>query len=159
MSRVVLAGKAAGGKDYMRKVLQDRGFKYGVSYTTRPPREGEIEGEDYHFLTRDEFLKLAEMNFWYEYVEFNGWFYGTSNKQFHETCNLFIMTPHGISLIREEDRLNTTIFYVDIPRAIRVGRLGERDMPGDSISRRIEADEKDFETFTDFDIRITNPEF
>lgn len=159
MSRVVLAGKAASGKDHMRKLLESRGFKYGVSYTTRPPREGEVEGKDYFFLTKERFLDLAELDYWYEYVEFNGWFYGTSQEQFHDTCNLFIMTPYGISLIRKEDRANTTVFYVDISHAVRIQRLGERDMPGDTTLRRIEADEKDFKTFTDFDIRITNPEF
>ena len=159
MNRVVLVGKAASGKDYMRKVLEGREFKYGISYTTRPPRDGEVEGKDYYFLTREDFLEKADQDFWYECVEFNGWYYGSSNEQFHETCNLFIMTPHGVSLIREEDRVNTTIFYVDIPRAIREIRLGERDMPGDSTARRIEADEKDFANFTDFDIRITNHDF
>jgi guanylate kinase len=159
LSRVILAGKAASGKDYMRKVLESRGFKYGVSYTTRQPRKNEVEGKDYFFLTKERFLELAELDYWYEYIEFNGWYYGTSKEQFHDTCNLFIMTPHGISMIREEDRANTTIFYVDIPHAVRVERLSERDMPGDTTTRRIEADEADFKTFTDFDIRITNPNF
>ena len=46
MNKVILIGKAAAGKDHMRKVLEGRGFKYGTSYTTRPPREGEIDGRE-----------------------------------------------------------------------------------------------------------------
>ena len=49
MNKVILIGKAAAGKDHMRKVLEGRGFIYGTSYTTRPPREGEIDGQDYYF--------------------------------------------------------------------------------------------------------------
>jgi guanylate kinase len=159
MNKVILAGKAASGKDYMRKLLESRGFTYGVSYTTRPPREGEVHGKDYYFLSVDEFKKLIAEDFWYEYVEFNGWYYGTSKDQFYNSCNLFIMTPKGISHISPEDRKDCTIFYIDIPLEIRKERLISRNMPGDTLDRRIEADEFDFKDFTDFDIRIDNPNF
>ena len=39
-SKIVIVGKAASGKDYFRKILADKGFKSGVSHTTRPPRKG-----------------------------------------------------------------------------------------------------------------------
>ena len=55
MNKVILVGKAAAGKDHMRKVMESRGFIYGISFTTRPPREGEIHGKDYYFLTVEEF--------------------------------------------------------------------------------------------------------
>ena len=159
MSRIVLCGKAASGKDHMRKVLESRGFRYGVSYTTRPPRNGEVNGRDYHFISVDEFEALLEDDYWYEWVEFNGWYYGTSQDQFHKDCDLFIMTPTGVSKIHPEDRLNTTIIYLDIDLETRKSRLTQRDMPGDSMERRIMADEADFKQFTDFDIRITNTDF
>ena len=69
MGRIVLCGKAASGKDHMRKVLESRGFRYGVSYTTRPPRAGEVDGKDYYFISVDEFEALLEDGYWYEWVE------------------------------------------------------------------------------------------
>ena len=42
----------------MRKVLEGRGFTYGTSYTTRPPRDGEIDGQDYYFVFQKLILKL-----------------------------------------------------------------------------------------------------
>jgi guanylate kinase len=159
MNKIILAGKAASGKDHMRKILESRGFIYGISFTTRPPREGEIHGVDYYFLSEDEFNQKIQENFWYEYVMFNGWYYGTSNDQFHNTCNLFIMTPVGISHIKKEDRLNCTIIYIDIPLHTRKDRLLNRNMPGDSLDRRLEADEKDFAVFSDYDIKINNSNF
>jgi guanylate kinase len=69
------------------------------------------------------------------------------------------MTPIGISHIKPEDRNDCTIFYIDIPIKERRERLLSRHMPGDSLNRRIEADENDFTNFTDYDIKINNPNF
>jgi guanylate kinase len=159
MNKVILVGKAASGKDHLRKVLEGRGFTYGISYTTRPPREGEVDGRDYFFLEEDEFRDNIERKFWYEYVEFNGWLYGTSKEQFYDECNLFIMTPKGVAHIDPVDRKKCTIIYIDIPMDVRRERLLNRQMPGDTLERRILADESDFAGFTDFDIRIDNPNF
>ena len=156
--RTILVGKAASGKDYLRKRFESRGFKYAVTYTTRPPREGEVNGKDYFFISEDESKRLIESGFFYEYVIFNGWVYGTSISQFY-TSDLFIMTPAGISKIKPEDRLNSFIIYVDIDIQTRYDRLLNRDMPGDSVQRRIEADELDFSIFYDYDLRITNSNF
>jgi guanylate kinase len=159
MNKVILIGKAAAGKDHMRKVLEGRGFIYGTSYTTRPPREGEIDGQDYYFVSEDEFTRLASQNFWYEYVEFNGWFYGTSHDQFKNSCNLFVMTPKGVEAINPIDRKNCSIIYLDIPLDIRKKRLLERGDLNDKIQRRIDADEIDFANFNDYDILVNNSNF
>ena len=81
--RIILVGKAASGKDNLRKRFESRGFKYAVSYTTRPPREGEVDGKDYFFITDEEASKMVESNMFYEYVYFNGWLYGTTVQQFY----------------------------------------------------------------------------
>ncbi len=49
--RIILVGKAASGKDHLRRKYESRGFKYAVTYTTRPPIEGEVNGKDYFFIT------------------------------------------------------------------------------------------------------------
>jgi guanylate kinase len=156
--RIVLVGKAASGKDHLRKKIESRGFKYAVSYTTRPQREGEVHGKDYYFISEDEAKVLIESGFFYEYVIFNGWIYGTSVTQFFSD-DLFIMTPKGIHEIKPEDRLESFVIYLDIPSNVRIKRLNKRHMPGDSVKRRIEADELDFSDFTDYDLRITNSDF
>ena len=156
--RIILVGKAASGKDHLRKKYESRGFKYAVSYTTRPPREDEVNGKDYFFITDEESTKMIESNMFYEHVYFNGWLYGTTVNQFF-TDDLFIMTPAGISHIKPEDRANSFIIYIDIYMFIRKQRLVNRMMPGDSLTRRIEADELDFMDFNDYDLRITNEDF
>jgi guanylate kinase len=156
--RIILVGKAASGKDFLRKKLESSGFKYAVSYTTRPPREGEVEGKDYFFLNSEQAVGMIAGNEFFEYVKFNGWLYGTTNKQWQED-DVFIMTPAGISHIGREDRKQCLIMFVDISIDARRSRLNSRDMPGDSMTRRILADESDFKDFTNYDIRITNPDF
>lgn len=156
--RIILVGKAASGKDYLRLKFQNRGFKYSVSYTTRPPREGEIDGVDYFFISDERANEMILNNEFYEYVYFNNWLYGSTIEQFYSD-NLFIMTPKGISHIKPEDRKDSFIIYCDIDMSIRNTRLYNRQMPGDTVERRITADEIDFLDFNDYDLRITNPDF
>ncbi len=156
--RIILVGKAASGKDYARQQLQNYGFKYCVSHTTRPPREGEVNGIDYHFISLDSAIHhFIEKNLFYEYVQFNGWIYGTSLDEF-EKSDLFIMTPSGISKLKPEDREESFIVYIDIPENVRRERLLKRN-DADNVERRLAADDKDFENFIDFDSRITDPDF
>ena len=66
-------GKGTVIKDFLKKNSQ---FKLSVSCTTRKPRVGEVHGENYFFLTHDEFKKLIENNEFLEWAEFSGNFYG-----------------------------------------------------------------------------------
>lgn len=77
---VVLSGPSGVGKGTVRKALfklKGQTFSYSVSMTTRSPRNGEIEGVDYYFVTREKFLKkISEGNF-LEYANFVDNYYGT----------------------------------------------------------------------------------
>lgn len=157
--RIVLVGKGGSGKDYMRKIFEKRGFNYEISYTTRPPRDGEKHCVDYFFISKEEFENMIASNEWYEYVEFNGWFYGTTNAQFYKsTTPIFIMTPSGVAFIKPEDRTTTLIIYINPPQGIINNRLQNRNMPGDGAERRILADIEQFKDFKDYDIMIANPD-
>jgi guanylate kinase len=156
--RLILVGKAASGKDHARRLSQKFGLSYAVSYTTRPPREGEINGVDYIFTSKASFKKMIDANLMYEYVIFNDWHYGTTVKQM-ESDTLFIMTPKGLSHLSPLDREESHVIYFDIPENIRRERMEKRIGNADSVDRRIEADEIDFENFTNFDDAITEPTY
>ena len=156
--RIIIVGRAASGKDHIRKKFEAQGFRYAVSYTTRPPREGEVDGVDYIFISPAEAQEMIKNDDFYEYVEFNGWLYGTSIRQFDED-DVFIMTPTGLAHVDEDSRKKSFVIFIDIDEEIRRERMASRHMPGDSVDRRIEADRKDFENFTNYNIRITNPDF
>lgn len=156
--KLILVGKAASGKDFLKKRLKDKGLKIGVSHTTRPPREGEVDGVDYHFVSKSQFETMVENQQFVEYMYFNGWYYGQTVEDF-TSCDVMIMSKDGLDILPEEYRIQCVVIYLDIDRLTRIERLNDRNDINDSISRRLEADEEQFKNFTDFDIRITNPNF
>ena len=156
--RVIIVGKGGSGKDHLRKSLSEMGYKYCVSHTSRPSREGEEDGVDYFFVSIGEVSDpdFLEKNF-YEWVTFNGWFYGTSVSEFKQS-DLLIMTPSGVEKLRREDRKDSHIIYLDIPEVIRRQRLLSR-RDADHVERRLAADQADFLNFDDYDEQITDPFF
>lgn len=158
MKKIILVGHGASGKDFLRKKFQERNFKFAITHTTRPPRVGEVDGVDCNFVSEEEFKRLIELDQFLEYVQFNGWYYGTTLDTFNE-CDVFIMTPSGVSKLSKENRDRCFIIFIDIAEEIRLSRLDSRVMPGDTALRRLAADRLDFCDFRDFDMRVTNPDF
>lgn len=158
MPRIILVGPGASGKDFMRKRLEERGMTYAVSYTTRPPRPGEVDGKDYFFLSQEQCQSMKDEDEFYEVIDFNGWTYGTTLKQFYRD-DVFIMTPSGLSHLSEEDRSKSFVIFFDIDEEVRRQRLSERVMPGHTVDARLEADRQLFAGFSDYDLKITNPNF
>lgn len=77
---IVLSGPSGVGKGTVRKALfesEGHNFTYSISMTTRQPRVGEVDGEDYYFVTREEFEKRIKEGKFLEYAEFVGNYYGT----------------------------------------------------------------------------------
>lgn len=77
---IVLSGPSGVGKGTVRKALfetEGHNFTYSISMTTRRPREGEINGVDYYFVSREEFEARIKEGKFLEYAEFVGNYYGT----------------------------------------------------------------------------------
>lgn len=76
---VVSAPSGAGKSTLCRRLLDDlEGIDFSVSYTTRPPRPGEVEGRDYFFVDRNTFMDMVRKGEFLEYAEVYGNLYGTS---------------------------------------------------------------------------------
>lgn len=77
---IVLSGPSGVGKGTVRKEIfsqEDTAFEYSISMTTRSPREGEIDGVDYFFKSREDFEELIKQDQFIEYAEYVGNYYGT----------------------------------------------------------------------------------
>lgn len=76
----IFSGPSGAGKGTVREKVFKKidNISYSVSCTTRKPREGEIDGRDYHFISVDEFKHEIAENMFIEWAEVHGNFYGTS---------------------------------------------------------------------------------
>lgn len=77
---IVISGPSGVGKGTVRKALFNMGghnLDFSVSMTTRKPREGEVDGKDYYFVSREDFEQRIKDGKFLEYTEFVGNYYGT----------------------------------------------------------------------------------
>ena len=83
---VILSGVAGAGKDTIKKELIKRmeNVESLPSYTSRPIREGDVEGGTYHFISREDFERMIENEEFYEYDIHHNQYYGTSRKLLNE---------------------------------------------------------------------------
>lgn len=97
---LLLCGKTATGKNTIQNELIKMGMKSVVTYTTRPSREGEIDGIDYHFITKEEFFRKKEQNFFAETTSYDvatgdKWYYGSAVEDLTDD-KAIIVNPHGL---------------------------------------------------------------
>jgi guanylate kinase len=76
---IVLSGPSGAGKDtVLKKLLEsDDNLMLSISATTRSPRAGEVDGRDYYFISKSEFVQLISKNGMLEHAEYCGNYYGT----------------------------------------------------------------------------------
>lgn len=152
---VALMGKAGSGKDtIMKEILKqfDPYFHEIVSCTTRAPRDYEVEGVNYHFLSLEDFTKKVVSGEMLESTEFNGWFYGTSLDALSENdINIGVFNPAGIRSIMKNPDIDMRVFYITASDKTRLLRqLNREDFPNvKEIIRRYGTDEQDFLTVDD----------
>ena len=143
---IALFGKAGSGKDTILRALvkadPDK-FNEIVSCTTRPPREGEQEGVNYHFLTEKEFAASRFL----ETASFNGWHYGTRYEDLDpDNVNVGVLNPTGLKSLAVHDDITLKIVYVKASDKTRLLRqLNREEEPNvHEIVRRFYTDEADF---------------
>lgn len=160
---VAIMGKAGSGKDSILKVVSSKyrdSFNEIVSCTTRPPREGERDGINYHFLTPTEFAKKIIDGDMLEATEFNNWHYGTSLAALSkDKINIGVFNPAGIYCLIDNPDIELTVFYIQTTNKERLLRQlnREEDPDVEEIVRRYYADEDDFYDLEDIDyIPINN---
>lgn len=103
MNKIVfLIGESGSGKTHLQEKLMEThpcNFTRIISTTTRPPREGEVNGEHYHFVSEDVFANKIEAGELLQWVNFGNTFYGTELVEYKqpESIGLFVCTPEGVN--------------------------------------------------------------
>ena len=131
---VTVTGPSGSGKTVLSKKLKDSGFEPLVSTTTRLPRQGEIDGVDYYFLSEEQFNKDLKNGLFMENVEYNGILYGVSSKEASRAFSMnrpavLVAEPHGVEQISDfcakENWDCFRVFVNNDPRLL-LGRLLNR---------------------------------
>lgn len=138
---IILVGESASGKSAIEKVLSEKyGYQKTISYTTRPPRAGEINGVDYHFISEDEYADKFNSGYFVETGAYNGWLYGTTKDQYTDKT-VCVLTPHGLRQIKRSfANRDISSFYIKVPRRERLVKILQR---GDNIDEAIRRNQSD----------------
>jgi guanylate kinase len=151
---VILVGESASGKSTLAANLQEfEGFSRIVTYTTRPPRDGEQDGIDYHFVTDEKFNEMIANNEFVEHANYRGWQYGTAiNSKITEDI-VVVLTPAGARAFRKfaaehpELELDIFVIYLMVDRRSRLVKLLERGDDIEEAYRRSLSDVGQFDAF------------
>ena len=161
---LVLSSPSGGGKTSIAKnLLQARDdLGYSVSATTRPIREGEREGVDYHFLSRSEFLRRREAGEFIESATYGGNLYGTLRS---EIDRLFARGRHavldieieGARQIRASFPNSLHVFVLPPSADVLVQRLtGRNTEPPEVVRERITRAAEELGAVAEYDYAIVN---
>jgi guanylate kinase len=161
---IVVSGPSGAGKSTLiRDALESiPELAYSVSATTRPPREGEVNGEDYIFLSRESFERWISEDRFLEWAEYSGNLYGTPEHPVEEFMN------RGLSVILEielqgarevrEKRSDAVMVFVRAPsldetRRRLQGRATETD---EAMQSRMETAVREVSASGEFDLELIN---
>ena len=163
----VIAAPSGGGKTSLTRALLERepGIRLSVSYTTRPPRPGEQDGVDYHFVSADRFAALKEGKEFLEHAHVHGNWYATS------AIWLKSQVSAGQDVLLEIDWQGAAQVRVLIPESVhifilppslesleeRLVRRGQDDAA--TIARRLIAAREEIRHCVEFNYVIINQEF
>lgn len=143
-----LIGQSASGKSTVERSLEERGFPRIISYTTRPMRENEKDGVDYHFIDTERFHELECIGFFNETARYREWFYGLSLDEidFQTKDYIVVVTIHGYEeLLKSVGAELITAIHIKVDERDRIIRQLLRGDEVDEVIRRIHTDRKDFE--------------
>ncbi|MCY9757722.1 guanylate kinase [Paenibacillus alvei] len=144
-----LIGQSASGKSTVERNLGYIGFGYPriISYTTRPMREKEKDGVDYHFIDYPRFKELEKQGFFAERAQYRDWHYGLSLNEIDYTNKdyIVVVTIDGYNeLVHVAGQENVIGIHIKVEERERIIRQLERGDDVDEVIRRIHTDRVDF---------------
>lgn len=146
---VILIGPSGVGKStFLERLISElRILRDVITYTTRPKRQGESEGNPYHFVTVDRFHQLKSQGFFVEDAEVHGNFYGTPRDQMEAAWS------QGLGLIMDVDVQGANNLRQEYPEALTIFILPPNI---DSLRNRLLS--REAKAPRDMDLRLRNAE-
>jgi guanylate kinase len=163
----VITAPSGAGKTSLVKALMEREAKlrFSVSFTTRKPRANEIDGRDYHFISREEFERMIARGDFLEHAQVYDHAYGTGLRSVEEAMRagellLLEIDWQGARQVRSRLPAARSIFILPPARAALEARLRARSTDSDAvIARRLQDAAHDIAHWNEFDYVVINDRF
>ena len=163
-SLIVISGPSGAGKGTIVKALLDKypSIHYSVSATTRAPREGEVNGVNYWFIERKEFLRMREQDELLEWAEVYGNFYGTPRRRVMEALNrghdiILEIDPQGAMKIKRNFPSAIFVYIVPpSPRELSRRICGRGTESQDAIRCRLNSVASELQYVHEYDYLVLN---
>ncbi len=164
---IVISGPSGVGKGTVRKALFEmpkHNLVYSVSMTTRPMRKGEVNGVDYYFVSKEEFLERKASGKFLETAEFVGNYYGTPLDKVNEQLDkgnevVLEIEVEGAQQVKKKVPDCVMIFIVPPGKQALYDRLRRRGTESEEvIQQRIEKANREFQVAHLYDYIVVNDE-
>jgi len=163
----IIAAPSGCGKTSLVKALLEnsKNLAVSVSYTTRKARKGEIDGENYHFVSKQTFADMIDNNDFVEYAEVFGNMYGSARSNINEKLdsNIDIILEidwQGSRQVKQNMPGAISIFILPPSKNALLERLTNRGQDDkDTISKRMANSEREMSHYNEFDYLIINNQF
>ncbi|MDD4328437.1 MAG: guanylate kinase [Aliarcobacter sp.] len=162
---LIISGPSGCGKStLLKEVYKDiDDYYFSISTTTRAPREGEVNGVDYFFVTKEEFEKDINNGDFLEYAKVHDNYYGTSLKPINKALDesklvIFDIDVQGHEIVRKKlSSITTSVFITTPSLEVLESRLNSRNTDSiEIIEKRIKNAKGEVEYFQDYDYLIIN---
>lgn len=154
---LVIVGPSGSGKTTLANLLEDHGITKVTTTTTRPMRDGETNGVDYNFLSKEDFLERVEAGEFIEHASYNGNLYGCQKSDIEKAvAQAELSEAPAVSIVMEIEGLLSMrrvlnhennvrcLFMAPDPKKV-ADRLKERGMAQDDLDYRLKAIQKEME--------------
>lgn len=160
----VISAASGTGKTTLvsRLVQQHPNVRVSVSHTTRPPRTGEVNGQHYHFVSEEEFVRLAGEGAFLEHAQVFGNYYGTSYESVQSMCEqgydvILEIDVQGAQQVRKALPEALSIFILPPSLAVLEQRLRQRQTDSEEvIARRLSEAVDEIQQALTFDYVVSN---
>jgi len=164
---VVLSGPSGVGKGTVRKALfelEGHDLVYSISMTTRKPRQGEVDGVDYYFVSKEEFEERIKNDAFLEWAEFVGNYYGTPKDKVDEKLRqgkevVLEIEVQGALQVRQKTSDGVFVFIAPPNKEALYRRLLSRGTESNEvIQKRMDKAEREFPLAHKYDYIVVNDE-
>ena len=163
---VISAPSGAGKSSLIQKIINNfENIELSISATTRSPREGEVDGKHYFFVTENEFNSMKEDDAFIEYALVHNYQYGTLRKYIDEKLSKGIniicdIDVQGFQLIQRDSIDHTSIFIIPPSIEELEKRLLKRGLDSENvIGTRLKNAKEELKYAEEFNFRVLNDNF